>query len=159
MKLKSIKIKIGSDTCQKVEKLYRNLNFKLGEGERLPIEGESIEATINYCIEVAYNDLKNKAKRDVYPQEFPLPKSRKSLKLYYIYQIIRTLKHEGKNRNEIISYMNKHHYPTPDDITNLKYTDLTLDKKNYSLWKTIDYEYLMKYDERCCLIELLNKKY
>ncbi|EJD6611823.1 hypothetical protein M0L22_RS00410 [Providencia rettgeri] len=159
MKLKTVKIRMGSDTYQKAEILYKSLNFTLNEGERLPIEGESIEATINYCIEVAYNDLKNKAKRKIYHQEFPLPTSRKALKLYYIYQIVRTLKYEGKNRNEIISYMNKRNHPTPDDILALKYADLINNKKKYSIWKTIDYEYLMEYDERINLIKLLNKLY
>ncbi len=159
MRLKSIKIRIGSDTYQKAEILYKNLHFKLNEGESLPIEGESIEATINYCIEVAYNDLKNKAKHKIYHQEFPLPKSRKALKLYYIYQIVRTLKHEGKNRNEIISYMNKCNHPTPDDIATLKYNDLIHNKRSYSTWKTMDYDYLMEYNERVNLINYLNKRY
>lgn len=147
-----IKSRIGSDSFQKLSILHQGIYAK-PEGSA-PKSGEGIDATISFCIELAYNTLRTRRSGVLVPECITPPRTKKSQKLYHLYQVVMTLKGMGKNSRQIVSYMNKNGYPTADNLFEKKALVHISPKK----WTLADLKYLTNITELNSLIENLNKR-
>ncbi len=144
--------KIGSDTYQKLMILLKE-NYKTPDN-RSPKSGQSIDLTISFCIELAFNSIPHTKGKVQLPEQITPPITKKAQKLYEIYQIVMTLKSMGKTPQSIISYMNSHQHPTADNLFEKK----AMRYMEPTKWKKEDLDYILNINELNLQIEHLNKR-
>lgn len=150
MKPLSITAKIGSDTFLKLEILSKK-NHALTRG-MMPKSGETIDATISYCIELAYHAFLKYRSRNGMPDCIVLPETIKAEKLYYIYQQVKTMSDGGMSPVSIANRMTGQQMLTADDlclVRALKHTKPTR-------WTKEDVQYVLNTDELNVLMRELN---
>lgn len=152
MKHLSITSKLGSDTFSKLAILLQKNNSL--SSNRMPKSGAAIDATISYCIELAYNAFMERGSKDGMPVCILPPETKKAEKLYSIYQQVRTLKDGGMGLTRIAGCMTLEQYPTADNV----YTSRTVKHMKATRWTVLDVKYVLNTRELNSLMRMLNGK-
>ena len=150
MKFLSITVKLGSDTYSKLAILMRKNHFLAND--KMPKSGAVIDATISYCIELAYNALMERGGKDGVPSCILPPETKKAEKLYFIHQRARTLQDAGMNPNRIATCMQEEKHPTADQL----FGSGAIRHMKTIRWTASDVKYLLNTDELNSLMRLLN---
>lgn len=150
MKPLSITAKIGSDTLSKLTILLKG-NHPLAS-DKIPKSGAAIDATISYCIELAYNAFFEQEGKDCMPACILPPETKKAEKLYFVYQQVKTLRDGGMSPIRIANCMTGEQMPTADNLCKsgaIKHIKPTR-------WTKEDVQYILNTDELNALIRELN---
>ena len=150
MKSLSITTKMGSDTFSKLEILLKK-NHALTRG-KMPKSGETIDATISYCIELAYHAFLQYRSCDGMPDCIVLPETIKAEKLYYIYQQVKTMSDGGMSPVSIANRMTGQQMLTADDL----YLVRALKHTKPTRWTKEDVQHVLNTDALNVLMRELN---
>ncbi|QJT82308.1 hypothetical protein C0557_20615 [Kosakonia sp. MUSA4] len=146
----SIMAKLGSDTHSKLAILLQQNH--LLSSDKIPKSGAIIDATISYCIELAYNALMERVGTDGMPNCILPPETKKAERLYAIYQRARTLKDGGMKLTGVAACMTQERYPTADDL----YASSAIKHMKVTRWTANDVKYVLNTDELNSLMRVLN---
>lgn len=152
--MKSINAKIGEDCFEKL--IYISKNNHPDYAINPTLSGETVDNLISYCIESVYIKLHSKQKVDGAPLPLFPPRTTKGQKLYYLYQVVNSLRKEGKTAPHIVNYMNTKREPTPDNVF-VRKTLKQIESKP-SRWSIEDVKFLQDVEAVNAFLDELNKR-
>jgi hypothetical protein len=150
MKPLSITAKLGSDTFSKLAIILKQ-NHPL-TSDKMPKSGAAIDATISYCIELAYNAFFEQRGEVGMPDCILPPETKKAEKLYFIYQQVKTLRDGGMSPINIAHLMTCEQMPTADDL----FTSRAVKHIKPTRWTKEDVKYVLNTNELNALMRDLN---
>ncbi|MBC3227482.1 hypothetical protein [Serratia fonticola] len=150
--MKSINANLGQDNFEKLIFISKSAHPEYFNNPTL--SGKVVDSIVSYCIEKVYNDIYSKLNISDAPLPLIPPITKKSQKLYNLYQVANSLRKAGKTNAHIVHHMNSNQEPTPDDVFDRK----PLKGSKPTRWKKEDVEFLLDVNVLNEFLDALNHR-